>query len=223
MLGAIRRRDIIAHPVATIQCFGWKVLARALAAGGNQTFLTLISESAFLTDTDDAGPEVVTECAGLELRVKLLYDVLAERFSEVGPARSFFTTLSGQEEGHSELLELCGAAAAREGWHEKRFEPWRRAVPEVTQSLTGFESRLDGVESLSEAYRFTIEVESSELNSVYQGIVSASDSEFVRKLSVFRRASWDHVTFICDRISAREPALTDACQELRRNHSRPPE
>jgi hypothetical protein len=78
------------------------------------------------------------------------------------------------------------------------------------------------VKSPRDAYRFTIDVESSELNSVYQGIVSASGSEFVRKLTVFRRAGWEHVGFICDRIAAVQPDLSEACRELRCGLTRPP-
>jgi len=35
MIGAIRKRDILAHPFVTIHSFGWQVFFRALAAGRN--------------------------------------------------------------------------------------------------------------------------------------------------------------------------------------------
>ena len=45
MIGAIRKRDILAHPFITIDCFGWSVFLRALTAGRNQTFLALLTET----------------------------------------------------------------------------------------------------------------------------------------------------------------------------------
>ncbi len=41
MLGAIRKRDILAHPFVTVESFGWHVFFRVLVAGRNQTFLAL--------------------------------------------------------------------------------------------------------------------------------------------------------------------------------------
>ena len=45
MIGAICKLDILAHPVVTVRCFGWRVFFRALVAGQSQMFLSLLAES----------------------------------------------------------------------------------------------------------------------------------------------------------------------------------
>jgi hypothetical protein len=52
MFGAIRKRDVLAHPYVTIHNFGWSVLFRTVIAGRDQTFLSLLAEtSAFRSPT----------------------------------------------------------------------------------------------------------------------------------------------------------------------------
>jgi hypothetical protein len=77
------------------------------------------------------------------------------------------------------------------------------------------ESRANSLESLSDALRLVIQIESSEVNRIYLGIVAASDSEFVRTLRVFHEAGLEHISYICDRIPEMDPELRDACQKLR--------
>ncbi len=48
MVGAIVKWDIMAHPAVTIRCFGWQIFLRALLAGPNTTFLSLLTESELL-------------------------------------------------------------------------------------------------------------------------------------------------------------------------------
>ena len=43
MVGVIRKRNILAHPIVTIHCFGWRVFIRALLAPPGTTFLTLVT------------------------------------------------------------------------------------------------------------------------------------------------------------------------------------
>jgi len=44
VIGVIRKRDVLRHPVATVQSFGWRVFLRALKAGPNETFLSVVAE-----------------------------------------------------------------------------------------------------------------------------------------------------------------------------------
>ena len=46
MVGAIIKRDILAHPVVTIRCFGWSVFIRALLAGPRPRFFPLADRNA---------------------------------------------------------------------------------------------------------------------------------------------------------------------------------
>jgi hypothetical protein len=56
MIGAIRKRDILAHPLIKIDCSGWSVFLRALTAGRDQTFLALLTETrAYLSAAGSRG------------------------------------------------------------------------------------------------------------------------------------------------------------------------
>jgi hypothetical protein len=68
--------------------------------------------------------------------------------------------------------------------------------------------------------RLVIQLESSEINRVYLGIVAASDSDFVRRIRVFHEAGREHISYIAESIPEMDPELRDACQELRDDYSR---
>jgi hypothetical protein len=82
------------------------------------------------------------------------------------------------------------------------------------------ESRASSLDSLSDALRLVIQIESSEINRLYSGIMAASDSEFVRTLRVFHEAGLEHISTISKWIPVMDPELRDACQELRDRYAR---
>ena len=47
MLGAIRSRDILSHPVITVRSFGWRIFFRAVFSGRNRTFLSTLYKAGF--------------------------------------------------------------------------------------------------------------------------------------------------------------------------------
>jgi hypothetical protein len=220
MIGAICRQDILSHPVVTVRCFGWKVFLRALLAGRNQTFLSLLSETLAPRASREKVPELVGRCIGLELRAARAYESLTRRFDQPESVRRFFETLCHQEEDHAELLGLCQAAAARGEWDEKHFDRWRDAVPGLEERMREAESRAESLGCLSDALRLVLQLESSEINHVYLGIVAASDSDFVRAVGAFHEAGLDHISYICECIPEMDPEFQDPCRELREEYSR---
>jgi hypothetical protein len=108
--------------------------------------------------------------------------------------------------------------AGRDGWLEEHFAPWRAVVPQLERKMDELEDSLSGRESLADALRLVIQIESSEIDHVFKGAVTATDSKFVRALGVFRAAGTEHIAFICDRISKLEPDLADECKNLRASH-----
>ena len=44
VVGAIRTWDILAQPVETIRCFGWRVFFKAVFSWHERTFLSLLQE-----------------------------------------------------------------------------------------------------------------------------------------------------------------------------------
>jgi rubrerythrin len=218
MLGVIRRRDIIAHPVVTVHCFGFGLFCQALVAGRRKSFLSLLAGSGVLRPPVVEVPELLGRCVDLESRARRVYQFLAWRFNDWVPVRQFFEELVRQEQEHFELLELCRQLAGRDGWLEERFGPWRASVPRLERQMEELETSLDGRESLADALRLVIQIESSEINHVFQGAVSATDSEFVRALGAFRTAEAEHIAYICDRIPKLEPDLAAECRKLRASH-----
>ena len=47
MVGVIRGWDILAHPIATIRCFGWRVFFQAVAPWQTRTFLSIVTSGGF--------------------------------------------------------------------------------------------------------------------------------------------------------------------------------
>jgi hypothetical protein len=128
MIGAICRQDILSHPVITVRGFGGKVFVRALLAGRDQTFLSLLTETPALQSSPQKVPELVGRCVALELRAARIYESLMRRFDQPDSVERFFATLALQERDHAELLGLCQAAAGHGEWDGKHFDPWRDAV-----------------------------------------------------------------------------------------------
>lgn len=220
MIGAICRQDILTHPVITIRCFGWKVFVKALVAGERRTFLSLVAEAHAPLPAPETFAELVERCIGLELYARRIYESLAQRFDRSEPVKGFFGMLACQERDHAELLGLCRAATRRETWDAKRFDARPEAMLGLQQQLKEAESRADALDSLSDALRLVIQLESSEINRIYLEIMAASDSKFVRTLRVFNEAGREHISTICERIPEMDPELLDACQELRDGYAR---
>lgn len=223
MVGVIRRRDILAHPLITVRCFGWSVLFRTLLAGRRRTFLSLLLESGALTPPPFEVPELIGDCVDLEWLAQRIYEQLAARFADRAPVRRFFMLLAEQESTHAELLELCEAIAKREGWMERYFAPWRTAIPRLKRQMESVETGIESYVSLDEALGLVLRIEKSEINDVFDGVVAATDSEFVRRLEAFQGAETAHMTFIAERVAELCPALAEECAELAEKRLEPGE
>jgi hypothetical protein len=213
MVGAIRRRDILAHPFVTINCFGLPLFLKALIAGRKETFLSLLTKNKVLRAPTVQVPELLERCIKLELRAQQMYNSLAERFSGQGEVREFFEMLAQQEQEHSEMLELCQELASREGWLEEYFSPWRDAVPRLERQMDEAETSLEHLDHARDAFRLVIKIEGSEINQVFAGAIAATDSAFVRCLEAFQSADARHLSYIYDQIPKLDPDLTAECIE----------
>jgi hypothetical protein len=214
MVGAICKRDILAHPFVTIHCFGWQVFFRALIAGRNQTFLSLLAQTHTVQQPKVNVPKLVGRCVKLELRAKRIFESLASQFVNKRPVMQFFDTLARQEQGHAELLELCREAARRAVWKEEYFAPWRDAVPRLERQMGDAESSLESLDSVADALWLVLQIEGSEVNHVFSGVVAASGSDFVRNVRAFQSAGKKHIAFICEEIPSLEADLAGECREL---------
>ena len=214
MLGAIRKRDILAHPIVTVDSFGWHVFLRVLIAGRNQTFLAILAESGAMQAPTTSVPELVDRCVQLESRARHIYERLALRFAHDESAAEFFRKLAWQEHSHAELLKTCQAAASGGRWEEEQFAPCRDAIPRLEREMDAAAESVDATKDLSSALRLVVQIESSELNRVFKGVVDATDSKFVRSLRAFQTAGARHIDYIRREISRLDPSLAEACESM---------
>ena len=98
------------------------------------------------------------------------------------------------------------------------MEPWREVVARLEDEIPAFERRLDQVGGLEDILRLVIDIESSEINDAFRGLVDASQSSFVRAVKAFTSAQDEHTEFICRTIPALAPGLAEACQALGEKH-----
>ena len=189
MVGVICRRNILAHPLITIRCFGWRLFFRALIAGHSQTFLSLLADAKGLHPPTVKVPELVERCVKLELQAKRIYERLAARLLGHRLISNFFETLACQEETHAELLGLCREVAGRSVWKEECFAPCRDAIPHLERQMENIESSLESIDGVTDALRLVIQIEGSEVNQTFESVVAASASVFVRKLLAFQNVA----------------------------------
>ena len=65
------------------------------------------------------------------------------------------------------------------------------------------------------ALQLVIQIESSEINEVFQAALAATDAVFVKRLKPFRKAMEAHMAHIAERLPALSPQLMVVCRELR--------
>jgi rubrerythrin len=218
MLGVIRKRDILAHPWVTIESFGWQVFFRVLLAGRDQTFLAILAETGAMRSPPAESTELaqlIDRCVKLEARARQIYEQLAVQFAHDGAVAEFFRELAWQEHGHAELLKMCQAAASKGAWAEEQFAPCRETLPGLEREMAAATESLERIDQVPAALRLVLRIESSELNRVFKGIVSATDSKFVRSVQAFQAAGAQHLEFIRRQIMRFDPGLAEACESMR--------
>jgi hypothetical protein len=219
MVGVIGHWDVLAHPVATIRCFGWPIFFQALFAGQGKTFLSLVFEGHVPTTKV---PSLLERCISLELRAERAYIALSRALEDQEPVSVFFAALAQQERDHADLLRLCKIAADRGRWRANLFNPWQDYLPRLEQQMDEAEAALTSIDSVEEALRLVIQIESSEVNQVFYAALAATDAAFVKKLQPFRKAMEWHMRYITDRITELAPQLMAATRELRARFPRVP-
>jgi hypothetical protein len=215
MDGVICTRDILFHPIVTVRAFGWRVFYRAVFKGQGDTFLSLLQRDGFFEATTTKEPELIERCVRLELQSEAIYHSMVERFPKSGPFREFLNELADEEQEHADLLRVCKAFASKGRFAEDRFRPWHDYVPLLEQQMQQAVASLDEIESLDDVVQLILQIEGSEINRVFLGIIKATDSPFVKKLGPFRRAVKHHIGYICKTISKLTPSAALACRELR--------
>jgi hypothetical protein len=215
MVGAICAQDVLFHPFVTIRAFGWRIFFRAVFESHGETFLSLLQRDGFFAaPAPSKEPELIERCVWLEVQSATIYRTLAERFSSSSPFSAFLDELADEEQEHADLLRVCKAFATKGRFQSSRFAPWHDYAPLLEQQMQAAIASLDKIKTLDDVVRLILEIESSEINCVFLGVVDATDSPFVRNLGPFRRAVRQHISYICQKISALTPSAAAACRKL---------
>jgi hypothetical protein len=215
MVGVIGTWDILAHPVVTIRCFGWGVFFRAVVSWQGGTFLSLLQDTGRFRAAASKVPNILERCIDLEMRSKQIYKTLAKAFNDQGLVGPFFAGLAEQEQYHADLLALARAAALRKGWRANLFNPWEVYLPRLEQQMDAAEAAVAGIGSVDDALQLVIQIESSEINQVFDAALAATDAAFVKKLRPFRKAMEAHMSYLVERLPELSPQMILATRELR--------
>ena len=135
-------------------------------------------------------------------------------FTGMRRADAFFGNLATQEQEHASLLQLCTAAAERSQWIESCLGPLHDALPRLEKQMSEAECRLDAMDELTDALQLVIAIESSEVNDTFNGVISATRSEFVKSLRAFQEATTRHLAYIRRSIKKLEPAMQSHCEKM---------
>jgi hypothetical protein len=171
-------------------------------------------------DQDFAGPashelELIGRCIDLEFQAMRIYNLLAHRFAEAARVRAFLAELARQEEEHAELLEVCRDAVRRKPRQAARFSPWSDYLPLLEQQMEAVVASIDQIQCVEDAMRLVIQIEFSEVNRVFMGVVRVASPASLAKLRPFQQAVEKHIAYICRQIPEFAPGEAFACRELR--------
>jgi len=216
MLGAITRYDILSHPIITINCFGWNVFFRAVFSNQCDTFLSLLQNS----KTFDSGTlhfphmELIGRGIKLELKAKHIYEDFADKFSSSPDAVKFFKELAQQEQEHADCLRICRDATQPTDWNEEYLNSWMEILTTLEDGMAEAVQFAEKISSLDEAMQLVLQIESSEVNQLFQAIFMASDSLFVRKILNFKKATEDHIVYITEYLPLISPNFLQASNDF---------
>jgi hypothetical protein len=215
MVGVITEWDILAHPVATIRCFGWQVFFKAIAPWQGKTFFSLLQPAASPKAETSNVPSILERCIALELRAKRIYGLLAKALDDQGLAGPFFAGLVKQEQCHVDLLELCRAAAIRKDWRASEVNPWLDCLPRLEHQMALAEAAVSEIDSIDAALQLVIQIESSKITQVFNIAFAATDAAFIKRLKPFRKAMEAHMSYIVERLPELSPNLILPTRGLR--------
>jgi hypothetical protein len=221
MIGVITKRDILAHPLVTIQCYGWKVFYQSIFARQKVTFLSLLeraqifSESKHKSKSNPILDDLLKQTIQLELRAKRIYETIAKLFISIPPAKDFFEVLSKQEQDHADILDVCMLTASRNGCDIEDINIWLGYISILETKMSEAETAVHSITCLDDALRLTVQLESSEINKVFQAVLQASNSRFIKKMANFRMATKTHLAYISYKLPELSPYLGETTREFR--------
>jgi hypothetical protein len=214
MIGAIKNRDVLIHPIVTIQCFGWRIFLRSIFAWNKVTFLALLSDTDYFRVSEPESAAIFHRCVLLEEAAGRIYSGFSQIFVEMPSVAELFRALTLQERDHADLLQICCVAGNRPNSRILLTAPLHGQLRRLEERMRSLEAESKHIRSVEDALRLVITMESSEVNELFLSLIVATDSDFVSTLSNFRDAMNTHLNYICQHIIEMMPHLEPECEGL---------
>jgi rubrerythrin len=206
MQGVVRRRQVLAHPIVILEGFGLKVLVRALFAGGEETFLDVVSRCA--EEESRSGLDeidllrTVDRFIGFERRARDLYAALSLQLKDHSDAAKFLTRLSNQEEGHAIVLSRVRREIRRGRLWTESKDIHLGLVSRVEALLERFEAEVRGRVSLARALEIVEGIEESELDVVFDTLNRSVDMRSRARFERFFVLNENHLAYCREQVQS---------------------
>lgn len=152
--------------------------------------------------------EILDRCGGLERAVGDVYAIFAERFADDPGLRTLWRAMAEEERQHARTLETWRALVAAEfPEHRPGASGFAAAIREIEILLRNAQSQAPRCASADEAFALALELEESELDSLYTTLLRSA---------VFTRSS-DAATTIRAETAAHHEALVRMVRERSRD------
>ena len=163
-----------------------------------------------------------TTCARLaefEERAASLYLTLARRFTDNADLSWFWLQMSGEERQHAQLLEFCGCEHL-----VAKGLPDQGTVQALSTLLGSLEERVGREDlSLDDAFLIAAELEGSEINDVYAGVVRPIEGTWYIMRKKIETLVSDHMGTLVEaarKFGASAPTLARLAEISRRDTPR---
>jgi rubrerythrin len=194
-------RHCLQHPTQALRAYGAGIFFAALVQ--QKASLLQLLTGHFATHGYPMPGELGRAyrlAALLELRMARFYAALAERFADVPEAAALFRELSEEEEEHGRLMQLCR--------YTVMLSPAIHFVPRLQDAdikvlLHRLRHLRAGVNELSldQALSLTVELERSEINTIFAMLLQQAQGEAVAPFAEALYRAGEHATSVPRRIA----------------------
>ena len=215
MDGVVRSRDILAHPIATIRGFGWRVFFRAILPWQHEPFLSLIQKSGRFRAT---GLKCAADPASLHrlgIACQRIYDALGRALDEQGPVALSLPVWRNRSSATPNCLDCAKPRQFMAVGRQISLTPGKTICP--ASSNKWMRRKRPSIQSTrsTRPYKWWFRLNRRRSTRSFHAALAATDGVFVKKLKPFREAMEAHMSYIVERLPEFSPRLLQATRELR--------
>ena len=208
-MSAVLSRDYcLSHPWEVGRLYGWSVLFGTWVS--KRSVLDRVARS--FAERRDVMPGPLGRSYRiaqlLELRAAKIYQLMAERFADLLPARRLFEELEEEEREHARLMEICLYTVCVTP--EIRYEPsvMDPEIRTVLQEMRAVQRRIPSM-TLDEALETSEALERSEVNVIFGKLLEQVDQPEVALLREMMRSAENHQVSVPRRIADLREELSE--------------